>query len=261
MKKILYVLTLAAMIVSCESNDNTTPVAGSNLLKASATIDYVNDADFQTAVEIGSLSGRNTETAMTSCATVTVSGSEYPRTFTLDFGDGCTLNNITRSGILTIILSAPAMEPGATITMHRDNYYINGHHVEGTVIYTNETTTVPQWTRSISTGQVTTPEGAVYTHSGTHTVQLAVGADTTAPEDNVYHVISGNHTVTDAAGATLTGTVIETLVRMYTCNYISAGVLSLEGTTYNGELDYGDGTCDGIAVYTSADGVITTVQL
>ena len=262
MKKAIYILAFAAIFASCDKNEDVPSGGTANLLTASRTIDFVNDIDFQTAVEIGNLlAGRNAEPTP-SCATVTTSGTDYPRTFILDFGAGCTHNNITRSGILTITLSAPTIEPGAQITMQRDNYYINGHHVEGTVVYINDsTTTVPQWTRNISTGQVTTPEGIVYTHSGTHTVQLTAGADTTAPEDNVYLAISGEHTVGDNAGETLTATIVEPLVKAYTCNYISAGVLALEGTTYNGELNYGDGDCDATGTYTNSEGVTSTIQL
>jgi hypothetical protein len=93
-------------------------------------------------------------------------------------------------------------------------------------------------------------------------VQLTAGADTTSdPADNVYEIISGSHTVNDTAGQTLTGTIIQPLVKAYSCNYISAGILGLAGTTYNGQLDYGNGDCDAVATYTDSEGVTSTVQL
>jgi hypothetical protein len=267
MKKIVLTLVLAASFVACNSEDPTVaPAASRDLLKASSLIDYVNDADFKSTVEIASLlAGRSENNAAStpSCATVTSSGTDYPQTYILDFGDGCTHNNITRSGILTITLSGPVLDAGSQITMERSNYYINGYHVEGTVVYINETTgEIPQWTRSISTGTVTAPDGNVYTHSGTHTVQLTAGADTTSDAtDNVYQVISGSHNVSDTAGDTLTATVIEPLVRMYSCEHASDGILGLSGTVYNGQLDYGDGECDAVATYTNSEGVTSTVQL
>jgi len=152
---------------------------------------------------------------------------------------------------------------GSTMTIERENYVVNGYQVEGTVSYTNQTTgDVPQWTRTVTDGEITTPDGGVYTHSGTRTIRQVAGAATPLVlTDNTFEVIAGTHTVTRPNSTTLTATVTTPLIKHATCANISAGVLHLEGTFLDGDLDYGDGTCDNVAVYTHVDGTVHTILL
>ena len=91
---------------------------------------------------------------------------------------------------------------------------------------------------------------------------MAEGAGTLALADNVYHVISGTHVISrPAGGSTLTVTVLETLIKRYSCDYISKGKLDLEGTYLNGVLDYGNDTCDNEATYTHSNGQVYPITL
>lgn len=72
--------------------------------------------------------------------------------------------------------------------------------------------------------------GRVYTNSGTHTVKQTTGVDTPyILEENIYEMTEENHTVITDEGLTLTLTVQETLVKKYSCVYISKGKLKVEG--------------------------------
>jgi hypothetical protein len=184
--------------------------------------------------------------------TRTTPAETFPMVFEVDFGTGCTHNGITRSGMLIVTLSNYMLATGSVLTIERSNYFVDGYGVAGTVTYTNQTSgEVPQWTRTLANGSITNPEGDVFTHSGTQTVR----------HDNTFEITAGNHTVTRPNGTTLSAAVTVPLIKHAECSSISAGVVHLEGTFLNGDLDYGDDTCDNIATYTHADGTVHTVQL
>lgn len=62
-------------------------------------------------------------------------------------------------------------------------------------------------------------------------------------------------------GSSLTVTVQETLIKNYSCNYISQGQLYLQGSFLDGFLDYGNNNCDNQATYTRSDGSVYNVNL
>ncbi|KGO90288.1 hypothetical protein [Flavobacterium suncheonense] len=268
----LFALTVSLVSCSKEEDVKGSSDVDQKMMMASAEIDFVNEADFNSGMEVasdnGSYSGKNSShtAALTACATVTVNNitpGVFPKVFTINFGNGCINNGIHRSGILTITLSDYLMNTGSVMTIERSNYYVNGRHVEGTVTYENETTNpdTPQWTRTITNGQITNLQGEVFTHHGTRTVKQTEGVGTLTLDDNVYHILSGTHTVNRPNGTSLTVTVVETLIKKYACNYISQGQLDLEGTYLDGILDYGDNTCDNQATYTHSNGTVYPVNL
>jgi len=279
MKKLKFLMAGLAIsglaLTSCnKDDDNTNSFDDSDMLKASAIIDKTYEDDFQTASETAgdnsALSSRPSDlsqSALTSCAVVTKTstGLSFPMTFTVDFGTGCTVNGVTRKGMLTLTFSNYLLASGSTLTIERSNYFVNGYKIEGTVTYQNITTNadVPTWTRTVASGQVTTPEGEVYTHAGTRTVSQTAGVATPFNlTDNVYQVMSGTATITHTSNnTTLTATVTSPLVKAASCANISQGVLHLEGSVINGDLDYGDGNCDNQAVYTNAAGQHFTITL
>ncbi|HLA56624.1 MAG TPA: hypothetical protein VK623_11015 [Flavobacterium sp.] len=266
------ITALSLSLFSCNKDETGSALTDSELLKASTVVDYVNETDFQTSMETA---GDNSSlrasdgatTALTTCATIDIAtgpGNSFPKTFTLDFGTGCTNNGITRSGILVFTLSGNLLENGTTLTISRNNYHVNGYKVEGDVVYVNQTMNadVPQWSRTVANGQITTPAGLVYTHSGTRTVKQTGGVSTLLIlGDNVFEVTSGNATITGPTGASLTATITTPLIKNAACIYISQGVLNLQGTYLDGDLDYGDNNCDNIAIYTHSDGTTYTVHL
>lgn len=255
--------------VSCNKEENMS--MDRELVKASTMVDYSNEIDFQTGVDVTSdnavYSDRSPNTnIINSCPTITVNNTTpgvFPKIFTLDFGTGCINNGINRSGILTITVSNYVMNYGSTMTIERSNYYINGVKVEGTVVYENTTTNaaIPQWNRTITNGRITALDGTIYNHYGTRTVKQIAGVTTLALLDNIYEISSGNHTIVKPNGATLTLTVVTPLIKKYACGYISQGQLNLQGQVLDGVLDYGDNTCDNLATYTHSNGQVYNITL
>ncbi|WP_396188818.1 hypothetical protein [Flavobacterium sp.] len=271
--KLYFPFLVSVLLLSCNKEDNTTTKTETDkdLVTANAVADFSSEMDFNYGLDLSqnysSYSNRTSEThALASCATVSVNNTtpgQFPKIFTVSFGSGCTLNGITRSGTLTITLSNYLLSTGSVMTIARDNYYINGTKIEGTVTYTNQTTnpSIPQWTRSISNGQITFANGAVFTHSGTRTVRQIEGVSTLILADNVYEILAGTHTVNRPNGSSLTATVLTPLIKKFNCNYISQGTLNLQGTYLNGTLDYGNNTCDNQATYTHANGQVFAITL
>ena len=257
----LTICTTALIYVSCSSNDDTATQTDTTAVGASIAIDAANEMDIKTGLLVSSSNATGKQTTVGICATITVStptAESYPKVFTVDYGTaGCTDNLITKKGKLKITLSGPVITTGSKMTIERIDYSINGIKLEGTIEYVNTTTvpTVPQFSRRITNGKFTDISGRVYLNSGLHTIKQTAGVDTPfVLEDNIYEITEGTHTITTDKGATLTLTVQESLIKKYSCEFISKGKLKVEGGFLNGVVDYGNNDCDNKYTYTDKNG-------
>lgn len=258
----------ASTLISCtkeeiiaQTQSDTTAVG------ASATIEAANTLDVQTGIQINTKESVVTKMAAapTTCAVITVDNADtYPKIFTVDYGTGCTIGQITRKGKLKVTVSAPIFDKDSKMTIERIDYYINGMKLEGTIDYVNTTTDaqVPQWTRTVTNGKLINANGKVFLNSGSYTMQQTGGVDTPFKlDDNIYSMTAGSHTVTNEAGNFLTLTVQETLVKKYSCEYISKGKLKIEGGILNGVIDYGNNDCDANFTYTHQNGLAYELKM
>lgn len=273
MKKTAFLLATlfvaASSFISCtkeeiiaQTQSDTTAVG------VSASIEAANTLDIQTAIQINTKESVVTKmaTASTTCAVITVDNADtYPKIFTVDYGTaGCTIGQITRKGKLKVTVSAPIFNKDSKMTIERINYYINGMKLEGTIDYVNTTANdqIPQWTRTVKNGKITYTNGKVFLNSGSYTMQQTGGVATPLVlSDNIYSMTAGSHTVTNEAGNTLTLTVQETLVKKYSCEYISKGKLKIVGGLLNGVIDYGNGDCDINFTYTHENGLVYELKM
>lgn len=269
--KIFMLGAVLLILVSC-NREEMNLAADRELITANATADFTSEADFNYGTDVAQNNASYdsrlaSPSSMLNCGSIQINNTNpgiFPKVFTVDFGAGCTFNGITRSGILTITLSDYLLNNGSVMTIERNNYYVNGNKIEGTVTYTNQTTdaAIPKWIRTISNGQVTLSNGQIFTHSGIRTLQQIEGVSTATLSDNVYEIIAGNHTVIRVSnGSSLTATIVSPLIRKFSCNYISQGALDLQGTFLDGILDYGNNTCDNQATYTHSNGQVFAVSL
>lgn len=271
--RIYFSALIIAFATSCTKEEDIKDNVDSEMVASKMLSDFTSELDFNSGLDIASTNSSltnkttNEPSALPDCATVTVNNATpgvFPKIFTINFGTGCTQNGLTRSGILTITLSDYVMNTGATMTIERNNYFVNLRKIEGTIVYTNQTTNVaiPQWSRTVTNGKITLPNGAIFTHSGTRVVKQTAGVNTLILGDNIYEIISGTHTVNRPNGSTLTSTIVQPLIKKYACNYISQGQLNLQGTVLNGILDYGNNDCDNLATYThTPTGTVYNVNL
>lgn len=193
----------------------------------------------------------------TICATVTVSPGSFPKTITLDFGSaGCTNpnSNITRRGVITIILSDSFRIPGSTATMTFDNYYVNGYKKEGTIIWTNTSTQgTRSWSRQVVNGKITAPDNTYWLHSGIKNITQLEGLSTPYNLMDDAFSITGTGTVTNAAGLTRQSTIINPVHKAVSCAHADQGTIQFAGPSHTATLDFGSGNCDAIATI-SIDG-------
>lgn len=249
----------ALSFTSCDKEEILAQVqSDTTAIGASASIEAANALDIQTGIELNS--SKNIVTRMAApapaCYTITAVQTTYPKIFTIDYGTGCTINQVTRKGILKVTFTAPILEKDSKMTIERMDYYINGNKVEGTIEYVNKTTdaSVPEWTRTVTNGKVTI-NGKVFTNSGSYTMKQTAGVSTISLSDNTYEMTAGSHTITNETGNSLTLTVQETLVKQNDCDYISKGKVKVNGGLLNGVIDYGNGDCDNKFTYTQEKGL------
>lgn len=237
-------------LFSCNKEDSLEATDTSPII-AAASIDLANELDFQTGSQI-SFDRQTEKTSSTSCAGITMDpvSSSFPKTFYVDFGSGCTINNINRKGKLKISFSAYLSESGSTMTIERINYSINGNKVEGKITYVNSTVNLPQWTRTVTDGLYTNSKGAVYQYTGTHTIRQTTGVESLSLSDNIFEMIAGNYKITNQSGGNINLKITEPIIKSASCDYVTKGKIKVESSILNGTIDYGTGDCDNKASYT-----------
>ena len=275
MKKIIYILTslfLTGSILSSCTKAKDEAIGDTEMLTASAIIDMNHELDFSSGIDQAIINDSYHEsipaqvTGLPPCASVTVetaAGGAFPRTFTVDFGSGCEYNGFTRSGKLIITLDDYFMNPGSEMTVERENYKVDGWAIEGKVTFVNETTdaAIPSWSRSTTNGVFTNPDGVVFTHYGNRTIKQIEGFLSPEIDDNVYEISAGNHHLSRDDGNTLNISIVSPVIKAMSCDYISKGIMHIEGGLLNGNIDYGNGDCDNTAVYTHNNGLTFTIDL
>jgi hypothetical protein len=273
-KTFILLLTFCAtglIYISCSSDNETTNQTDVSSVGASVAIDATNEMDIKTGLIVSSKTDVTAKAAETSpgiCGTVTItqqSAESYPKIFTIDYGTaGCSDNQLIRKGKLKVTLSGPITTTGSKMTIERINYSISGIKLEGTIEYTNTTTTptVPQFSRKVTNGKFTDLQGNVFLNTGIFTLKQTAGVNTPfVLEDNIYEMPEGTHTVTSSSGATLTLTVQETLIKKYSCEFISKGKLKIQGGLLNGIIDYGNNDCDSKYTYTHENGTVYNLAM
>ncbi|MEJ7627509.1 MAG: hypothetical protein WKF35_11640 [Ferruginibacter sp.] len=190
------------------------------------------------------------------CAIITVTPqNSFPKTVVIDFGTGCTApNGVTRRGIIRIVISDSLKKSGSVAVMTFDNYYVNNFKKEGTITWTNTSTTITtSWRREVVNGKITAPNGRFWLHSGIREIVQTHGVSSPRnPIDDIYS-ITGNSTVTNANGRSRTTTILEPLQKKFICKYIDRGRIKIQGPNHFAILDFGNGQCDNEAII-SIDG-------
>ena len=279
--KFLLLAAVSFAIFSCSKKDNDEAFS-TDEAAINAKIDVSND-DVSDIVEgqfdataANSTSGKLTETTATttfnlpSCVVITrvpafgtpiASGTLVTKT--LNFGTtGCAMPN---GNILKgkIIISF-TFNPNATshvINYQFDNFYHNAIKFDGNKTFTRTMTAATLTSVShpivVMTMDMsaTFPDGRVFTRVGTRTREIIEGYGTpTIFLDNVYK-ITGNWTTTRPNSTVQTSTITTPLRVRMSCitenkPLIVAGVITFERNNQTATLDYGNGICDNLAIFT-----------
>ncbi|WP_396192407.1 hypothetical protein [Flavobacterium sp.] len=278
--KILFLgLVLSLFTISCNKDEEDNSTITAEEASMNAKIDIANDdvsdivdGEFVATMD-NNVSGKSNEVSETSlppCVTITrvpaFGTALTPGTLvtkTIDFGTtGCPMPN---GNILKgkIIMSF-TFNPGAashTINYQFLNFYHNALKLDGNKSFTR--------TMSVATASspshpvvvmnmemtVTFPNGNVLERVGTRTREIIAGFNT--PNvflDNVYQV-TGNWTTTFPNTTVQTSTITTPLNVKMSCISVNkpllvSGVITFVRNNNPATLDYGNGDCDNLAVFT-----------
>jgi hypothetical protein len=194
------------------------------------------------------------------CATVTVvpNDNTYPKTVTIDFGDGCLCaDGKFRKGAIIIHLTGPIRRAGSVMTITLRNFFLNRAHIEGTKTFSNlsENSNI-KFTVQVVGGKITFPNGRGYSYNSLKYVRQIEGGSTRPCRDDVYS-IEGRSKTEYNGGLTVTLDTESPLIKKVACPWINKGVLKIKINSRVLFLNYGapnDGDCDNKALLTWNDG-------
>lgn len=194
------------------------------------------------------------------CATVTVAPNDntYPKTVTVDFGDGCLCaDGKYRKGAIIIHLTGPIRRSGSVMVITLRNFYLNRAHIEGskTVSNLSENSNI-KFTVQVVGGKFTLPSGRGYSYESLKYVKQIEGGATRMIRDDVFH-IEGRSQTEFNGGRTVTLNTETPLIKKVACPWISDGVLKIKINDRVLFLNYGapsNGDCDNKAMLTWNNG-------
>ncbi len=192
------------------------------------------------------------------CPILTISGTAYPYTFTLDFGVQCLCNDgRIRSGQVVSTITGPYLDSTSAITSTLINYYETINNVDYHVTGTNEVVNLgknvsghPCFSVNVTNASITSVHGTI-TWASQRIREFAQGYDTWLnPFDDVY-LITGQSNGTDINGAAYSVNIINPLMIQFGCQWIKSGSIELVNPGYPTiTVDYGSGACDNAATVT-----------
>lgn len=269
-------LFLSSFILSCDDENRLTLQDSQEVAEDALTDSYFEDADDLSGITLqadASTAGGASRQAGTitvndaricSGATVTIEPSSASTAqnpsglITIDFGLGCTdLRGNVRSGKLLIAYSGRRFQPGSTVVLTTDNYFINAIKLEGTRTLTNisgSTENSPKFQIELVNGKATFPEGSIATRNASLTREWVRG---TSPNEDQLRVEGSANGITRGE-RNYTMEIQETIVFKRGCGFPVSGVkvFTVEGKAIT--IDYGDGVCDRSVTYTVGDRTRTT---
>ena len=277
--KLILGLTIAMLVFSCNKDENQSSIT-SKEVSMNVKIDQASD-DVSRIVEdqltaSDGISGKFSDISnelLPNCATVTrvpdFGASITPGTLitkTIDFGTiGCPLpNGNILKGIIIITFTYQPDATSHTITYTFNNFYHNAVKFDGTKTFTRVLTTTaanpnthPVVTMNIDM-TATFPNGEIVTRVGTRVREIIEGYNTPQLEDNIYEV-TGNWITTFPNGVSQTSTISQPLRIRLNCSNIVSGIVTIVRNDVTATLNYGNGECDNLAVFTINGNSVTII--
>jgi hypothetical protein len=268
MKTGFYMIMASIVIlsfISCQKDSSAFEQAGVNIADDDAVSDAVFEDIFSTTdnaeIILDELSKGGDSKSMTvladSCPSITIAQPEtgiWPKTVTVDFGEGCTgLYDNSRSGKIIIVVTGPRLEVGTIRTVTFENYYFNGIKVEGTKVVENTGYNDNQnlvFSVTLTDGKLTLPDGKFMERSFTHQREWVAGLLTKNIWDDEC-LITGTAHGTTIEGVEYNNSITTALHWQRTCFFLVSGVVKIEREGKpDVEINYGTGECDAVAVVT-----------
>ena len=262
----LMIVSLAILsFISCQKDTSATEQAGINIADDDAVSDAVFEDVFSTADNASIIldqleKGGESKSILVladSCPSVTITNPEtgiWPKTVTVDFGEGCTgFYDSSRSGKIIIEVTGPRKEIGAKKTITFENYYFNGIKVEGTKVIENTGYNENQnlvCSVKLTDGKLTLPDGRFIERTTDHQREWIAGMLTNNIWDDEC-LVTGVASGITLEGVAYSNTITTALHWKRACFFIVSGVVKIEREGKETvEIDYGTGDCDSKAVVT-----------
>jgi hypothetical protein len=222
------------------------------------------------AMAVNSGSFKNEEgNALLSCATITDDTVSMPHTRTLDYGTGC-MDDQGKVHKGQIVLSYNNRDflhvSGAYVDVALNNYFVDSNqltgsvHLQNTGINGNGNISL---TLDVNAQRILANSGGTDSVGGQEVVEWVAGANTSENVDDQFSYTGGAnaHMANGDVGSV---TILQPLIknRAPGCNeyFVKGETLTQVSGQSDRYLDYGDGTCDAIAVET-VDGNATEIHL
>jgi hypothetical protein len=274
MKKLKLALPFLVGIIfflgSC-SKDNPTTDTSFTTVQDDAYAENTFDNITSITDEAYSLSSTNFKSTegrifLSSCVTVTLDTTVFPRVLTIDFGDTNCLgkDGRYRRGKILVSFTGRYYRPGTIITTTFDNFYVNDNQIEGTKVVTNNGLNDQRhlsWTISVN-GIITLANGnGTISWKSQRTREWTEGRATPHNRWDDVFLITGQASGQRANGLTWTHKITKPLEVKLACRFIVSGTVQIkpEGKLLR-TLDFGDGECDNLATVT-VDGKTRTIHL
>jgi hypothetical protein len=189
-----------------------------------------------------------------SCATITkdtIGIKHY--LITVDFG---TVNcqsvwGKNRRGKIIIDLVGNYKDSGSVKTITFDNFYRNDNRIEGTRIIKNTGRNYQKqntWSVQAVDMKMTKTDGKFFTWNSTRTRTILSGDLTSTISDDKYQ-ITGVSFGENSEGVNFTATIVEPLIRVMSCGWITSGIIEFENSKGTKRtINYGWGECEANAV-------------
>ena len=257
-------LALTITFTACNKEDDEITITDENVVSSedlNAVEDLVLDAEdeIDEILEEG-LTGEVEVREECPVKTVEPAGDVFPKTITLDYGDGCTSpRGREKSGKIVIVQSARMDQPGATRTITFEDYYVDGAKLEGTTTLVNNGNA--SFTRSFN-HTITYPDGDVASAQAEHTYTLIAGADTPRIFDDVVK-IEGSSSGTNRNGVSYSAQIVEPLIKAKACPWVANGIREVTRNGNTAVIDYGFGgdNCDNRAQVTLPNGETKIIRI
>lgn len=256
------ILLLTIAFSACEKTEDVNEIVSTKAVENEAIADILwNSIDSDVDIVSDMMLSKGFKSITDTCPLIIVDHPDslfFPRTVTIDYGDGCeTYHGRIKSGKIIISVSSQLHLEGSKRTVNLDNFYINDHHIEGSKTLTNmgfNSDGNMNWDVVLNGGQITFPDGSISTRVLNHNREWITGIDTPRYwwDDEWY--IHGTASGTNVDGVNYNNIITTPVLVKAVCRFPVSGIIDMEvsdvGTLV---FDYGDGECDNEATLTFGD--------
>jgi len=183
------------------------------------------------------------------CTEVTESGETFPKTITINYGDGCMCRDGKfRKGAVAFYFTAPLRRSGSVLTITLRDYYVNRAHIEGIKTVTNlNAEGVHKFSVRIENGKISWPNGRGFSYEGNKVVTQIQGMESITVRDDVYE-LSGRSKTIYANGVIVIKNTETPLIKKISCSWLVQGMLKTKINEKSFFINFGNGDCDNKAI-------------